>query len=175
MNQTNRNEPTITGVFHDADQAEHAYDVLMGRGYTRDDVNVIMSDETRKKHYNRAEPGSIGTKAMEGAGAGSAIGGAVGAVAAAIAAIGTSLVIPGLGIVVAGPLAAALAGAGAGGITGGLVGALIGSGIPEDKAKEYETAVKQGKIILTVHPRTETDAEYIEDAWRNYHAEIINR
>jgi hypothetical protein len=174
MENYNSNRPTISGVFNDSGQAEHAYDVLMGRGYVRDEVNVIMSDETRKNHFNTTRT-DLGSKAMEGAGAGSAIGGAVGAVAAAIAAIGTSLIIPGLGIVVAGPLAAALAGAGAGGIAGGLVGALIGSGIPEDKAKEYERAVKEGKIILTVHPKNEADAEYIEDAWRNYHAEIINR
>ena len=57
---------------------------------------------------------------------------------AAIAAIGTSLVIPGLGLVVAGPLAAALAGAGAGGTAGGLIGALVGHGMPEDRTKKYE-------------------------------------
>lgn len=49
-------------------------------------------------------------------GIGSAIGGTIGAVAAAVAAAGTSLVFPGLGIVVAGPLAASLAGGGAGGV-----------------------------------------------------------
>mgnify|MGYP003381339126 CR=1 FL=1 len=46
------------------------------------------------------------------------------------------------GIVLAGPIAAGLAGAGAGGITGGLIGALIGSGIPEERAKVYESGVK---------------------------------
>ena len=44
---------------------------------------------------------------------------------AAVAAAGTSLAIPGLGVVIAGPLAAALAGAGAGAATGGLLGAQV--------------------------------------------------
>ena len=46
--------------------------------------------------------------AADGLGIGSAIGGTVGAVLAAIAAVGTSIVIPGLGLFVAGPIAAAL-------------------------------------------------------------------
>ena len=36
-------------------------------------------------------------------------------------------------------LAAGLAGAGAGGLAGGLIGALVGPGIPEARAKLYET------------------------------------
>jgi len=90
----------------------------------------------------------------------------VGAIAGAIAAIGTSIAIPGLGLIIAGPLAAGLAGAGAGGIAGGIVGALIGSGIPEERAKLYESGVKKGHIIVGVHPRTDEDADYIEKSWR---------
>ena len=79
------------------------------------------------------------TKALKGAGTGAAIGGTAGAVLAAITAVGTSLVIPGLGLVIAGPLVAAFAGAGAGGTAGGLIGALVGHGIPEDRAKKYQS------------------------------------
>ncbi len=59
--------------------------------------------------------------------------------------------IPGLGLVVAGPIAAGLAGAGAGGITGGLMGSLIGWGISEDKAKIIESEIKSGGIMLGVN------------------------
>src|SRR5437879_5713335 len=50
--------------------------------------------------------------------------------------IWTSIAIPGLGVIIAGPLAAGLAGAGAGALTGGLVGAFVGWGIPEEHAKQ---------------------------------------
>lgn len=93
-----------------------------------------MSDATKSKEFAI----ETGTHAADGAG----IGGAVGAALAAIAAVGTSLAIPGLGLVVAGPLAAALAGAGAGGATGGLLGALIGAGIPEHRAKVYDAGLR---------------------------------
>ena len=78
---------------------------------------------------------------------------------AGVAAVGTTLVLPGVGLVVAGPLAAALAGAGAGGITGGLIGALIGAGIPEERVKHYEEGIKNGGILMGVTPRSDEDVE----------------
>lgn len=154
----------VTGLFHSRADAERAYKAAHERGYERDHINLLMSEETRKTHFADDK----GTKALEGAGAGSAIGGTVGAVIAAIAAIGTSLALPGIGLVIAGPLAAAFAGAGAGGLTGGLIGALVGSGIPEDRAKFYDEGVREGGIVLGVQPRTPADAEYFEREWKGY-------
>lgn len=162
-----REGSTTTGIFRDRNSAEKAYESLSSRGYTKDDVNLLMSDETRKTHFgDETVHTDLGDKAMEGAGVGSAIGGTAGAVIGAIAAIGTSVALPGLGLIIAGPLAAALAGAGAGGLTGGLVGALVGSGIPEDRAAEYETSIKNGGIVMGVKPRNEEDARYFEEEFR---------
>ena len=166
----------LTGMFTDRESTEKAYSTLQDRGYSKDDVNLIMSDETRKKHFSGdVKETEIGTKAAEGAGKGSAIGGTIGAIAGIVAALGTSLIIPGLGVLIAGPIAAGLAGAGAGGITGGIIGALVGSGIPEERAKLYESGVKKGNIVMGVHPRNEEDAKHIEKAWRaNKGQEIYN-
>lgn len=165
-----------TGLFRDRDSAERAYQSLSSRGYSKDDVNLLMSDETRKTHFGDDAPDTeLGDKAMEGAGVGSAIGGTAGAVIGAIAAIGTSVALPGLGLIIAGPLAAALAGAGAGGLTGGLVGALVGSGIPEEHAREYETDVRDGGIVMGVHPRNEDDARYFEDEFRRNSGDKVRR
>ncbi len=164
----------MTGMFHDRESAERAYNSLHERGYTKNDINLIMSDETRKKHFSNVKETEIGTKAAEGAGKGSAIGGSIGAIAGVIAAIGTSLVIPGLGLIVAGPIAAGLAGAGAGGITGGIIGALVGSGIPEERAKLYESGIKKGGIVVGVHPRNDDDARYFENDWNSNKVEEIH-
>ena len=83
--------------------------------------------------------------------------------------------LPGLGLVVAGPLAAALAGAGAGGLTGGLVGALIGSGIPEERAQIYEEGVRNGGAVVGVTPRNDEDAAYFENEWKSYNGQHIYR
>jgi hypothetical protein len=166
----------LTGMFSDRESAENAYNTLHERGYSRDDINLIMSDETRKKHFTGdVEETEIGTKAAEGAGKGSAIGGTVGAVVGVIAALGTSLVIPGLGVVIAGPIAAGLAGAGAGGLTGGIIGALVGSGIPEARAKLYESGVKKGNIVVGVRPKNDEDADYVERKWRENRGQEIYR
>lgn len=157
-----RTNPMMTTMYTDREGAERGYSALQQRGYTDKDINLLMSDETRQKHFAHDHDTDLGNKAMEKAGVGSAVGGTIGAVAAAIAAIGTNLIIPGLGLVVAGPLAAGLAGAGAGGLTGGLIGALVGSGIPDDRAREYEKGINQGGIVMGVHPRSEEDARHLE-------------
>lgn len=165
----------LTGLFPDRDSAERAYQVLMDRGYTKDDINVVMSDETRKKNFHQGGAQTeLGTKAAEGAGIGGATGGTLGALLAAVTAAGTSLVVPGLGLVIAGPLAAAAAGAGIGAATGGLIGALIGWGIPEERVKRYESALKQGGILIGVKPRSREDADYIEQQWRDNNGQDIH-
>jgi hypothetical protein len=166
----------LTGMFRDRDSTERAYQSLRDRGYSEDDINVIMSDETRDKWFADNPDTELGTKALEGTGAGAAIGGTLGAIIGGIAAIGTNVLLPGLGLVVAGPLAAALVGAGAGGATGGLVGALIGWGIPEDRAKLYETGIREGGSVVGVKPRSTEDADYFENEWKtNYRGEHIYR
>src|SRR2546425_7655089 len=97
----------VTGLFKTRAAAEAAVDAVIKRGYTRDDVSVLMSDATKNKEFAM----QTRSHAADGLGFGGAIGGTVGAVLAAIAAVGTSIAIPGLGLVVAGPIAAALAGA----------------------------------------------------------------
>ncbi|MBA2378497.1 MAG: hypothetical protein H0V76_02855, partial [Blastocatellia bacterium] len=134
--------------------------------------------ETRDKHYGNdpaAANSELGHKALEGSGAGAAIGGTLGAIIGGIAAIGTSVLIPGLGLVVAGPIAAALVGAGAGGATGTLVGGLIGWGIPEEKAQAYETGIREGGTVIGVNPRSDEDADYFESEWKNHNGRDIYR
>jgi len=159
----------VTGLYSTPDAASRAYESLTTKhGYKPSDVNVVMSEETRRAHFGDVKPGTElqqGTKAAEGLGKGAAIGGGIGAALAAAFAVGTSVVIPGLGLVVAGPIAAALAGAGAGGATGGLLGALIGAGIPEDRVQEYERGINDGGILLGTKYR---DADHARELERDY-------
>jgi hypothetical protein len=171
---TGKQRGMLTGLFTDKESSEGAYRSLRDRGYSDDEINVMMSDDTRKKYYGDSDSDLIsdrdlGTKAAEGMGYGSAIGGTLGAVIGGIAALGTNLVLPGVGLVVWGPIAAALAGAGAGATAGGWTGALIGAGIPEDRAKEYEEGVKSGGTFVGVTPKSDEDAEYFENDWKTNH------
>jgi len=176
MENSTTDRRLVTGMFNDRTDAERAYETLNSRGYAQNDIHLMMSDKARDTHFgNTVVKTELGNKALEGAGAGSAIGTTLGAVAGAIAAIGTNLVLPGLGLVIAGPLAAGLAGAGAGAATGGIIGALVGAGIPEERARIYEDGVKKGNIVLGVHARNDEDAEYFANEWNNYNGQEIHR
>jgi hypothetical protein len=178
MDNTKDNSGMVTGLFYDRDSAERAYQAMSDRGYDTNDLNLVMSDETRQKHFSDNSGGTtteLGTKAAEGAGIGGAIGGTLGAVLAAVTAAGTSIALPGLGLVIAGPLAAAAAGAGAGAASGGLLGALIGWGIPEERVKRYESGLKEGGILMGVKARSPEDATHFEDQWRQHNGQQIYR
>jgi hypothetical protein len=149
----------VTGLFRSKVAAESAVDAIIKRGFTRDDISVLMSDATRTKEFGL----QTRTHAADGLGIGGAVGGAVGAVLAAIAAVGTTLFLPGINLVIAGPIAAALAGAGAGGATGGVIGALIGAGIPEYRAKVYDSELRGGGILIGVEARDDEEVKTLED------------
>lgn len=169
-------EGMLTGMFRDRSSAENAYNSMHDRGYKPNEINMVMSKETHDKYFSEdKEETELGNKAAAGTGAGSAIGGTIGAITGIVAAVGTSIVIPGLGLVVAGPIAAGLAGAGAGGITGGIIGALVGWGIPKERAKLYESGIKDGHIVMGVEPKNDEDAEYFERNWQKNDAREIHR
>lgn len=170
MDRTTTHRPIVTGTFRDADAADRAYNDFRSRGYTDDDIHVMMSDDTRKRYHERSDASiDEGSKALEGAGTGATIGGSIGGVLGAIAGIGATVALPGLGLAIAGPIAGALAGAGAGGAAGSLVGALVGAGIPEDHAKRYEEDIRDGGIVMGVHPRDE-DHDYVSSRYSEYGA-----
>jgi hypothetical protein len=164
--QTVLQHPIMTSSFRDRESAERAYNAIAARGYKDDEIHVFMSDETRKRLFPKDDKGHMGNKALEGAGVGGAVGGAVGATVVGIAAAAAALTIPGLGLVIVGPLAGALAGGAAGAAAGGLVGTLVGAGIPEDRAKVYETDLKAGGIVVGVTPRNDDDSRYFETEWK---------
>ncbi|PYS35064.1 MAG: hypothetical protein DMF75_04765 [Acidobacteria bacterium] len=158
----------VTGLFKTRAAAEASVDAIIKRGYTRDDISVLMSDATKNKEF------AVETRshAADGLGIGGAIGGTVGAVLAAIVVVATPIAIPG-GLFVAGPIAAALAGAGAGGATGGLIGLLIGTGIPEHRAKVYDAGLRGGGILLGVEAKSKEDVDKLATLLEDIGAEYV--
>lgn len=167
MSKFKPNKDFTSELFDTKEDAEKAYNEAIKEGYTPEEINVLMSEESRKKYYGShlTEKKVVGDKSMEGLAIGGALGGAITGTLAAIAALGTSLVFPGLGLIIGGPLAAGLAGVGAGSISGGLIGALIGWGIPEERVNLYEEHLKSGGIVLGVDERRTSD---LRKKWEKY-------
>ena len=134
-------------IFPSRAGAESAVDQLIAAGFSRQDVSVLMSDQSGSKDFATEK----NTKAPEGTTTGVGVGGAIGGTLGLLAGLG-ALAIPGVGpLIAAGPIMGALAGLGVGGAVGGLVGALVGMGIPEYEAKRYEGLVKDGGILVSIH------------------------
>jgi hypothetical protein len=173
---TGKHKKMVTAVFRNRNESEQAFDYLYHLGYTDRDINVLMSDKTRSTLYpDREREGkhAAGTRAAEGTAIGGAVGTAVGATLAAILTLGTTVAIPGLGLFVAGPLAAAFAGGGAGAVTGGIIGALTGAGFTEQNAEAYAEALREGGIVVGVVPKNREQASAIEERFTELHGENV--
>lgn len=70
-----RHRTLVTGLFSDRASAERAYDSVILRGYRSDDVDVIMSDQTRRQQFGHGSTTESGTKAPQRMAVGAAAGG----------------------------------------------------------------------------------------------------
>lgn len=161
----------ITCIFDSIADAETACTELINRGYKPAEITVIMSDETQDKyfgyHNQEIDPA---TNTMEEAGIETAIGALVGV----IAALGSLVAVPGIGLIVGGPLITALSEENRGKLYSGITETLIDAGIPEEEAMYYESSLLNGGIVIGVAPRNPEDRKAIVDEWNYYRAKQIH-
>ena len=144
----------VMGVCRNRSDVERAVESLKREGFSADDISVLAPDMDAIKNIEANTKAPEG--AVTGASAGAVIGGAIGLLAGAGA-----LMLPGVGpLIAAGPIMSVLAGAGVGGAVGGVGGALIGLGFPEFEAKRYESYVKNGGILISVHTENSDEVEH---------------
>ena len=131
--------PVVVGVFEDRTLADRAVHDLKKAGFKADDIGYVVKT---------AEGGTeLADSQRKLGGEGLATGAVIGGIAGAAA----SVLIPGIGPVIAGGmLLSLLGGAGVGAAAGGILGALAGAGVPENDASFYEGEFHHGRIILTV-------------------------
>lgn len=170
---------TIVGVFKSKEQAEKAVHELRGIGIDHQEISVVTKDESRE---NRERDGGIRAERDAGGagdladvnyggqdvGSGVAWGGGLGGLAGILAGAG-ALAVPGIGpILAAGPLAAALSGA----VTGGVAGGLVDYGVPEERGREYEKHIKEGKVLAVIRA-SEEQADRVADILRDNGADDV--
>lgn len=162
-------ERAIVGVFDDRLAAEDAVHALHEAGFGHDKIGYAL------RGAGAVAGGMIvdatGTKDGTGAVAGAVTGGMVGGVLAAA----ISLLIPGVGPVVAGGiLASFFGGAIAGTAVGGILGAMTGLGVSEEEARFYDKEFHEGRAIVAVKPgsrQAEAADILVRFGGRNVHAE----
>jgi len=145
---------SIVGLFDSYQDADRAVGMLIDRGFDRKQISVLAREQILREHL-----AGRSSAVAEDAGAGVISGATVGGILGALVGMGT-LIIPGVGAVLAvGTLAAAIgsaaAGAGVGAITGGLIGALVGMGFSQEDVHFYTEGMRRGGVLVTL--RTSED------------------
>jgi len=178
----------VFGLAQGEVQADKIVNSLKAAGFLNSDISLLAPEQSSssvggqessmplEKRYEsvgtvRAEKH---TKAPEGGVTGATAGGILGGSLGLLAGIG-ALAIPGVGpFIAAGPLLAALSGTAVGGSLGLLVGSLIGAGIPEYEAKKYESALKQGQILISVHTSDDNELNKAKEILKKEGAKDIS-
>jgi len=150
---------TYGGLYDDPAAAERGIRRFRDSGYEGERIGIVSRDHAEAKEV--AE--NTGASAAAGAATGAVAGGLLGGLTGLLVGIG-ALAIPGIGPVIAGgalatafgigggtAVAGAGIGAGVGAVGGGLVGALTNLGFEKDEAEYYDTGVREGRTLVTVH------------------------
>lgn len=151
-------------------QADSIVAELKSTGFSNNDISALFPDKKGTRDFAHEK----NTKAPEGATTGAGAGGLLGGTLGWLVGIG-ALAIPGVGpLIAAGPIVAALSGAAVGAAVGGIGGALVGMGIPELEAKQYESKVRDGNILISVHTDDADEASRAKDIFKRQNAESIS-
>lgn len=176
-NYQDRNLEAISGIFNNQADLQQVLNELELRGLGQD-VSVLMSEQTRGYYgdyfnsISSTEGFEHNSKLPEGTATGGLAGGIIGAIIGGLTLVG-SVLIPGAGLLVAGPLVGALTGGAIGTAAGGLIGALVGAGIPETEAKFYEESLKnQGTVLVVAHVPKDT-AKEVKELFKRCGAESV--
>lgn len=169
---------TVAGIFQSRTQAEEAVRQLHSLGIANDRIALLtpdMSDEV----VERAVPTSDSESPGIGKALGGTVGGAMGvAGGATLGAAAASLLVPGVGPVLAGAvLGAALLGAGgtaAGVAAGGALEKELESGLPHDELYLYEHALRKGESVVIAFLENEDMTDAAQRALANAGAKSID-
>ncbi|NUB25225.1 hypothetical protein [Azospirillum brasilense] len=167
----------VAGVFRSPDALDAAADALLYGGFDRADIDLMAhSDTIREKLgdvYAPAEeladvpdvPRRAYIAHADVATTTALVAGALSYVGAAAAALGV--------VASGGTLALALAAAAAGGAAGGGAGALISRVLGAERARELETLMAVGGLVLWVRVRTPEQEEKAQRILREHGADAV--
>jgi len=150
---------TVTGIFASRDDAERAVQQLQAAGIASD-RSAFLTPDTRNNELETNVPVSDTEQSGMGKAMGGAVGGALGTAGGAGLGAGVaSLLVPGVGpVLAAGLVGAAILGVG-GATTGMAAGAAhergLADGIPHDELYLYEDALRKGSTVIVAFAEDE--------------------
>jgi hypothetical protein len=156
INKAVQNPALEVGVFDSVDDARQAVQGLLGAGFTKEQITVVCSDDTKERYFREFEHQEpAGTFTPGATIAGATIGALLGGLTVVASAIATG----GLALWAAGPITAW-----AGGVAGGLVGAMMTRGVEKELANFYQQAVVSGRILVAAEAHGANSSEMLSKA-----------
>lgn len=168
---------TVAGIFNSSADAESAVEALRLAGIDQGRVSILTPGTSE------SQLDDVPTTETEQPGMGKAVGGVVGgamgiAGGGALGAAAASLLIPGVGLVLAaGIVGAALLGAGGaatGMAAGGALEDSIAEGLPHDELYVYEDALRRGRSVVLVVADDEASEGIARDLFKEVGAESVD-
>ncbi|MFP4098892.1 MAG: hypothetical protein ACLFU1_08955 [Alphaproteobacteria bacterium] len=156
----------ITGLFDSDYDLAKLLAELDSKGYKKDDVSIVMSDDTRNKSFKIEK----GTKATETAAGVGGLTGLAGAIILGLGSAATTGATGGLNLVVAGPLLSTLAGFGGGAAIGGVIGALAGTNMPEYEIEFTRKHLENGHILVAIKAADKDKADQLRTIFKAHGA-----
>ena len=154
--KSERESPVRAGAFAELTEADAAVSQLLSAGFTKDQITVICSDESKERHFRQFEQQE---PAGQHAGNAALAGTTLGAVAGGLAAIAVATATAGVPLIVAG--AAGLSG---GSALGGFLGTMLTRGEEKEVSNYYDQAVRLGKILVSVEEHGPRAANRLAEA-----------
>jgi hypothetical protein len=172
------NMETVAGIFQARAEAEKAVQQLHTVGIPNDRI-ALLTPEMDQEEVEKSVPIADTEQPGMGKAMGGAVGGAMGAAGGATLGVAAaSLLVPGVGPVIAGGLlGAAILGAG-GALTGAAAGEALEeelvSGLPHDELYLYEDALRKGRSVVIAFAETDEAAEAARNVMANTGAESVD-
>lgn len=169
---------TVAGIFHSSADAARAVDNLRAAGIAEEHVSYLAPGATQEE-IDAAVPTTETEQPGMGKALGTAVGGALGIAGGLhLGAAAASLLVPGVGpILAAGLVGAALLGAGGAGVgmaAGGALEDSVATGLPHDELFVYEDAVRRGHTVLIVTAADDAAADTVRGVLSQAGAESID-
>jgi hypothetical protein len=164
---------TVAGIFTTREAAARGIQRLLGIGVSADAISVLAPGMTEQQIDH--VPADEGEQTGMGTAIGAVVGGATGAsIGLPLGVALSSLVVPGIGpIIAAGALGAAIFGAG-GAAIGHAMEENLTHGLSRDEVLVYEQALRTGRVVVLAQTPDEHDADIVRAAFEAAGAESVD-
>ncbi len=140
----NNSKTIVSGTFKSENDLAVAVEWLDGNGIAKENVNIIIPDKAPENDMKIITSNKVSEITVKGLTTGTIIGGILGS----LSFVGI-IIIPAIGIAIAGPIIGSVAGITLGAITGSIIGAAIGITIPKYEAVFFDETPQKNILLVT--------------------------